>query len=386
MSPVASEALKSALARQVVICVGSGGVGKTTTSAALALQAAAMGKKVLVCTIDPARRLANSMGLASLTNAETRVPDEALASTGARISGQLFAMMLDLKRSWDEVIERYAPNPQARDTILANRFYRQLSTALAGSQEYVAMEKLHALHERGAYDLIVLDTPPTTNALDFLDAPNRVIDFLDADAMKWFTSGAFAGAGRVGLRVFQAGSAYAGRILARFTGAGTLEELSKFMGSLSGMYEGFKERAGQVRQLLASERTSFVVVTSPSPLPMEEALHFHRQLTLAKMRVTAVVANRVNVDFLRGAPLHREALAAAAKEIRAPGVQGLGPLGERLADTLADEQVLASLDAKQLERLAAQVAPTPVLAVPRFDHDVHDLNGLWQIDRTLFGS
>ena len=188
-----SSPLDSALERQVVVCVGSGGVGKTTVSAALALQAAARGKKVLVCTIDPARRLANSMGLQSLTNAETRVPESALAATGAKVPGQLFAMMLDLKRSWDEVIERYAPNPERRAAILENRFYRQLSTALAGSHEYVAMEKLHALHQRGGYDLIVLDTPPTTNALDFLDAPNRVIDFLDSDAARWFTSGPMAG-------------------------------------------------------------------------------------------------------------------------------------------------------------------------------------------------
>lgn len=376
--------LRNALSRQVVVCVGSGGVGKTTTSAALALQAAVDGKKVLVCTIDPARRLANSMGLESLTNTETRVPDEALAKIGAPVKGQLFAMMLDLKRSWDEVIERYAPTPERRKAIMENRFYKQLSTALAGSQEYVAMEKLHALNQRGGYDLIVLDTPPTTNALDFLDAPNRVIDFLDSDAARWFVAGPMAGAGRMGLRVFQAGSAYAGKILARFTGQGTLEELARFLSALSGMYEGFKERAAAVRALLASDRAAFVVVTSPSPLPMEEALHFHQQLSKAQMRVAAVVANRVNVDFLRGAELDRGGLAQAVSSVDAPGVPGLGKLGERLADTLSDEQVLASLDAAQLAKLRSALGATPLLAVPRFDHDVHDLTGLWEIDKALF--
>lgn len=376
--------LQNALGRKVVVCVGSGGVGKTTTSAALALKAAAEGKKVLVCTIDPARRLANSMGLDSLTNAETRVPDAALAKIGAPVPGELYAMMLDLKRSWDEVIERYAPNPERRKAIMENRFYRQLSTALAGSHEYVAMEKLHALHQRGGYDLVILDTPPTTNALDFLDAPNRVIEFLDSDAARWFTTGAMGSAGRMGLKVFQAGSAYAGRILARFTGQGTLEELGRFLGALSGMYEGFKERAAAVRALLASDRAAFVVVTSPAALPMEEAIHFHQQLGKAQMRVAAVVANRVNVDFLRGAALDREALQGAVKGLAVPGVPGLARLGERLGDTLADEQVLANLDAAQLAKLRAAIGTTPLLAVPRFDHDVHDLAGLWAIDQVLF--
>ena len=380
-----SVGLHGALDREVVVCVGSGGVGKTTVSAALALKAAAEGKKVLVCTIDPARRLANSMGLASLTNTETRVPDEALAKIGAPVKGELYAMMLDLKRSWDEVIERYAPTPERRDAILKNRFYLQFSTALAGSHEYVAMEKLHALHARGGYDLIVLDTPPTSNALDFLDAPDRIIDFLGSDAARWFAGGA-ANASRVGLKVLQAGSAYAARILAKFTGTGTLEELARFMGALSGMYEGFKERAAEVKALLASDCAAFVVVTSPSPLPMDEALHFHQQLSKAQMRTAAVVANRVSVDFLRGKPLDREALAEHAREVAAPGVPGLGPLGERLAETLADAQVLAELDAGQLERLRKALSPTPLIAVPRFDHDVHDLSGLWEVDTVLFGS
>ena len=376
--------LQSALSRKVLVCVGSGGVGKTTVSAALALEAASRGKKVLVCTIDPARRLANSMGLAGLTNEETRIGDEALAAVPAPVPGALYAMMLDLKRSWDEVIARHAPDPAKRQAILENKFYQQLSTALAGSQEYVAMEKLYALYRGGQYDLVVLDTPPTSNALDFLDAPNRMIDFLDSDAARWFSAGAVSSAGRVGLRMFQAGSAYAGKVLARFTGQGTLEELGRFLGALGGMYQGFKERAAAVKALLASDQAAFVVVTSPSPLPMEEAQHFHQLLTRARMPVAAVVANRVNADRLAGGAVDRSAIERAALAVRAPGVPGLSGLGVRLADTLADAQVMAQLDRAQLDRLRARLAPTPVCAVPRFDHDVHDLSGLWSVDRALF--
>lgn len=375
--------LEAALARKVVVCVGSGGVGKTTVSAALALQAAAQGKKVLVCTIDPARRLANSMGLEALTNAETRIPDAALARIGAPIPGELYAMMLDLKRAWDEVIERYAPSPERRDAILENRFYGQLSTALAGSHEYVALEKMHALYVRGGYDLIVLDTPPTSNALDFLDAPDRIIDFLDSDAARLLGT-PVAHAGRVGLKVFQAGSNYAGKVLSRFTGAGTLEELARFLSSLSGMYEGFKQRAAAVRALLASAQTAFVIVTRPDAMVIEEALHFHTLLQRNHMPVAAVVANRINRDFLRGAACDAPAIDAGAQALSAPGVPGLGTLSARLQETLSDEQVLSRLDREQVARLRRAVAPTPVLAVERFDHDVHDLRGLWEVDAQLF--
>lgn len=375
--------LEAALARQVVVCVGSGGVGKTTVSAALALKAAALGKKVLVCTIDPARRLANSMGLEALTNSETRVPEAALAKVGVPIPGELYAMMLDLKRAWDEVIERYAPSPERREAILKNRFYTQLSTALAGSHEYVALEKMHALHARGGYDLIVLDTPPTSNALDFLDAPDRIIDFLDSDAAR-LLSAPMASAGRVGLKVFQAGSNYAGKVLSRFTGTGTLEELARFLTSLSGMYDGFKERAAAVRALLASERTAFVIVTRPDAMVIEEAQHFHRLLRNNRMPVAAVVANRVNRDFLYGGPLDAKAILEGARGISASGVPGLGTLAERLQATLTDEQVLCQLDRTQVARLAAAVAPTPVQVMERLDHDVHDLAGLWEVDAQLF--
>lgn len=375
--------LEQALSRKVVVCVGSGGVGKTTISASLALQAAALGKKVLVCTIDPARRLANSMGLEALDNAEKRVPAEAFTAAGLQVKGELWAMMLDLQRSWDEVIERYAPTPERKKQILENRFYVQLSTALAGSHEYVAMEKLHALHQRGGYDLIVLDTPPTRNALDFLDAPDRVIGFLDNEAARWLMDPA-ATAGRAGLKLFATGSQVAAKVLARFTGEGTLEELAKFLSALGGMYEGFTRRAAEMKALFASDAATFVLVSSPSSMKVEEALFFHQTLTRQRMAMAAVVANRVSPDLLKGQTVNREAIEAAAATLHTAPIPGLPPLGTRLWDTLEDEQLLARLDSAQLDKLAAAIGPLALHRIPKLDQDVHDLRTLWEIGRHLF--
>jgi anion-transporting ArsA/GET3 family ATPase len=377
-----SDALKAALGRQVLVCVGSGGVGKTTTAAALGLMAAMEGRKVLVCTIDPARRLANSMGLASLGNTEALVPDAAFAALGQKPKGELWAMMLDLKRSWDEVITRYATSDAQRDAVLANRFYQQMSTALAGSQEYVAMEKLHALVELKKYDLILLDTPPTTHALDFLEAPTKVIDFLDNDFAR-LLGGSVNVAGRVGARVLQASGATLSKILARFTGEGTLEELGRFMSALSGMYEGFKQRAVQVQALLKADGTRFVLVTSPSAMQVGEALHFHELLGERSLRVAAVIANRVNPDFLKDTRLTRLEVMEAAAQLDVPHIPGLPSVGERLWTTLQDEQVLHKLDEAQLAVLAKGCPGTPVVPVPRFDHDIHDLAGLYEVGQRL---
>jgi anion-transporting ArsA/GET3 family ATPase len=242
---------------------------------------------------------------------------------------------------------------------------------------------MHALHVRGGYDLVVLDTPPTSNALDFLDAPERIIDFLDSDAARLLGT-PMASAGRVGLKVFQAGSNYAGKVLSRFTGQGTLEELARFLSSLSGMYDGFKERAAAVRSLLSSDQTAFVIVTRPEAMVVDEALHFHALLQKNQMPVAAVVANRVNRDFLRGAPPDADAIVAATERLSVSGVPGLGPLTQRLQETLSDEQVLNRLDREQVQRLSRAVGPTPVIAVERLDHDVHDLSGLWEVDAQLF--
>jgi len=361
--------------RRIVVCVGSGGVGKTTVAAAIGLAGALDGQRVLVCTIDPARRLASAMGLGALGNLEARVPPEAFRAAGLAPRGELFAMMLDVKRTWDELVTRHAPDPARRDRILKNRLYHQMSAALAGSQEYMAMEKLHELATDRDYDLIVLDTPPTAHALDFLDAPGRILDFLGNDAARTILAPA-AGAGRLGLRLAQLGSATLVRTLARFTGAEMLHDLAEFLRGFQGMYEGFKARAAAVRVLLGQPTTGFLLVASPSPLSIEEALGFHERLQREGMPVAGLVANRVTPGLWRGAgPLPDQAALAAA-------LGADGALAARLGATLAEHERMAAGDAAALRQLFEGV-PGPRAVVPRLEEDVHDLAGLAALARHL---
>lgn len=364
-------ALVPALAdKRVLICVGSGGVGKTTVSAALALRAAAAGgRSSIVCTIDPARRLANSLGLAELGNAETRIPEAALEAAGLRPRAPAHAMMLDMKQTWDDLVTRFAPADK-RDKILNNRFYKSLSSALAGSQEYIAMEKLWELRNTRDYQLVVLDTPPTAHALDFLEAPNRVLDFLDNEAARFLLTPALA-AGKFGLSLFNLGGSVVARTLARFTGGETLQELSAFMLALGSMNESFRERARGVRQLLEDPRTGFVIVTAPTPERLDEALHFHKLLQQNRMDVTALVVNRVH-------PMPRRALwdeaAQLAPHRRAP-----------VERTLEELTVLAEQDAAGIAQLERDCPGTPLVRVPRFELDVHDIKALVRTGRFLVG-
>lgn len=360
--------------RRVAVVVGSGGVGKTSLSAALALARARAGGRALVCTIDPARRLAAALGLAGLGNTETRIPlDGADAASG----GELWAMMLDVKRTWDDLVARHAPDEGTRDRILGNRIYQQVSGALAGSQEYMAMEKLYELSTERDYDLVVLDTPPTAHALDFLEAPDRILDFLGNETARKLFSPAM-GTARLGARLFQLGGSYVARTLSRFTGSDVLHDVGEFLGQFQAMYDGFKERAGHVREMLTRPEVGFVLVASPSPISIDEALFFHQHLAKAGMPLAGVIANRVTPDLWRagGALPSPSALADALGE---PPAAGDGPdasaLPARLALTLAEHQAFARADARELERLFAG-APGPRAVVPRLEEDVHDLSGL----------
>ncbi|HEX9244402.1 MAG TPA: ArsA-related P-loop ATPase [Anaeromyxobacter sp.] len=357
--------------RRIAVCVGPGGVGKTTVAASLALGAALGGARVLVCTIDPARRLANALGLGALGNVESRVPDHKFAEAGLRPKGELHAMMLDVKRTWDDLVTRHAPDAARRERILRNRLYQQMSSALAGSQEYMAMEKVYELATDRDYDLVVLDTPPTAHALDFLDAPDRILDFLGNETARALLAPA-AAAGRIGLRLAQLGGGYIAKTLARFTGQAMLSDLGEFLQSFQGMYDGFKERAAAVRSLLSEPDVGFVLVTSPTPVAVEETLAFHDRLHLESMPIAGLVANRVTPDLWPGGPLpDADALGSAL------GVAGVAvpTLAERLARTLAEHQALASADRRSLDRLLA-VLETPTAIVPRLETDVHDLAGL----------
>lgn len=366
---MSSGPLAEALGRKkVLICVGAGGVGKTTVAAILALRGALAGKRSLVCTVDPARRLSNSLGM-ELGNAETRIDQGKLEQAGLDPQAPMFAMMLDMKRTWDELIEKLAP-PEKREKILDNRFYRSLSSTLAGSQEYIAMEKLWQLRSRGSYELLVLDTPPTAHALDFLDAPNRVLDFLDHEAAKWLLTPALA-AGKLGLKLFNLGGSYVARQISKFTGVETLEELADFMLSLSGLNEGFRERARQTREMLASPQTAFVLVTGPMPERLDEAVHFHTLLRQNEMGVAAVVVNRVHAQVPDR--LWREAAKLPAA------------LRAKVEKTLDEMDILASQDALGVAKIEELCRPTPLVLVPRFTLDVHDLGALHRTSRFLLG-
>jgi anion-transporting ArsA/GET3 family ATPase len=368
--------------RRVVSCVGPGGVGKTTTAAALALRAAMTGKRSLVLTIDPARRLANSLGLKALGNRETRIGEDLFRAAGLRPRGEMYAMMLDLKLTWDELVQRQAPSPERARQILENRLYQKLSTAMAGSLEYMAMEKVYELHSSGRFDVVVLDTPPTANALDFLRAPDRILDVLDNDAMR-ILLGPMLKASRIGLKLFALPTGLALRTLARFTGQDFLRDLAHFVVAFEGMYEGFKQRAVQVKRLLAGPETAFVLVTTPSPLSIEDALFFHRSLQADGITTAAVAVNRVQRDPHRlGGPDSAPALREALQLAQVPD-GGNPPLSQRLARTLVEQATLADLDRRQVQELSRTLPGVPLYVVPRLRKDVHDLAGLWQIDEFL---
>ncbi len=359
--------------RKVCICAGSGGVGKTTTSAAVAAGLAARGGKVAVLTIDPAKRLADSLGLRELDNEPRRVDPKLFARAGVEKRGELWAMMLDAKATFDELVRKHAPDAETRDRILENRIYRQLSNALAGSQEYMAMEKLFEVHQSGEFDLLVLDTPPSRNALDFLDAPKRLTQFIEGRGMQLFMKPT-----GIATKVVGRGSSMAFGVLKKITGLDLLTDLSEFFQAMSGMVDGFRERAKRVNELLGDPATTFLIVCGPQGEPIEEAVYFHRKLVEAKLPVGGVIVNKVHYETeedLSGDGV-REALE-----------QPLGAeLAERVASNFADYQALAKRDAQNVDHLARELRAEKVIRVPYLDEDVHDLGGLLKIDRYLFAS
>ena len=347
--------------KDICICAGSGGVGKTTTSAAIALGMAARGKKVAVLTIDPARRLASSLGLPELGNEEHLVE--------ADVKGELWAMMLDPKRTFDELIELHAPDEETRDAVLGNRIYQELSGAVAGSQEYMAMEKLHELHQEGRYDLIVLDTPPTRNALDFIEAPKKLSAFIDSRSLQFFTAPGF-----FGLKVFGRGAGLVFSVMKRATGIDLLEDLSGFFRSFGDMTGGFRERAEGVNHLLADSRTAFVLVTSPRADAIDDAVFFHRRLLDAGLPFAGVVANRVHPVL----PSKGSAEAALADVLN-------DGLAKKVLASYEDAHRLAERDQANLDALRSRMRRRPMIEVPDLDDDVHDLDGLRRMDEHLFG-
>jgi anion-transporting ArsA/GET3 family ATPase len=359
----------------ICICAGSGGVGKTTTSAAIATGMAARGLKVCVLTIDPAKRLADSLGLKELGNEARRVDPKLFADQGVEMEGELWAMMLDAKATFDELIARQAPDEESRDRVLNNRIYQQISNALAGSQEYMAMEKLFELHTGGRFDLLVLDTPPTRNALDFLDAPKRLTQFIEGRSLRVFMRPTGLAA-----RVAGRGASVALSVFKRIVGFDLLADLAEFFNAFSGMVDGFQARAKRVNKLLSDPETCFLVVCGPQGEPVEEAVYFHRKLVEAKLPFGGVIVNKVHYPAERlrgdGANLPEELATELGDE----------SLAKRVAENFADYQALAERDAANIEHLAAELRTKAVIRVPYLDEDVHDLAGLAEINRYLFAS
>ena len=359
--------------KRVAICAGSGGVGKTTTSAAIAMGLAAQGARVCVVTIDPARRLADALGIEQLGSEPHRVDDARFEGHGITIEGELWAMMLDPKHTFDELIEQLAPDERTRDEILANRIYRELSSAVAGSQEFTAVAKLYELHRSGRFDVIVLDTPPSRNALDFLDAPDRLTGFLEGRALRLF----LAPSG-IAARVVGRGTSVVFSVLRRVTGVDLMNDLSVFFGALSGVMDGFRERATAVKALLADPATTFLIVTSPEREPVEEAIFFRGKLREAGMPFGGLVINRVH-PLAAGQESDEADEAALAAELG-----GDVALARKVARTLREFRVLAHRDSESIARLTRELHEADPILVPHLDGDVHDVDGLVAVHRHLF--
>ena len=371
--------------REIVVACGPGGVGKTTTAAAAAAMAAShIGGKVLVLTVDPARRLANALGLDGIGNTERRVPDEAFAAAGVRPLGELWAAMLDTKESWDSLIRAHAPDARTRDEILANPLYRNISGRFVQSHDYIAMERLFEIHSEGDYDLIVVDTPPTRNALDFLDAPERMADFFSSRLLRWLIVPYRSRFVNFASRPFY-------QVADRVLGTQFLEDIAQFFILFQTMYDGFVERARAVQRLLAERRTSFVVVSTLEVVPLREAEFFAQALTERKLHLGAIVLNKVLPPYLRdpaGAEVadrlcerSDELGSALAGALEAPEQQVRRVLAE-VGQSYVDYRVVARREAEQQAELST--VPETLVSVPYFDTDIYDLAGLLRLGERLW--
>jgi anion-transporting ArsA/GET3 family ATPase len=389
--PTASlEALLAA--REVVVFCGAGGVGKTSVAAAAAVAAAQrIGGKVLVITIDPARRLADALGVEAFGNVERRVALDAVADDVPR--GELHAAMLDTKQSWDELVLQHAPDDATAYRILDNRLYQNVTARFVQGHDYIAMERLFDLHASGVYDLIVVDTPPTRNAIDFLEAPARLSEFFGGRLLRWLTMPYRTSGGR-GARMINVASRPFYQVADRILGSRFLQDIAEFFLNFQSMYSGFVDRAKAVEQLLHDRRTTFVVVTTLEGAPLREAEQFCEELTKRKFHLGALVLNKTLPAYLllpegqhSASVLERES-DALARDLKATGVPALDdpPSTARVLRTVGDSfrnyEIVARREAELRDELAR--IPEVVASVPYFDSDVTDVAGLARIGRHLF--
>jgi anion-transporting ArsA/GET3 family ATPase len=370
--------------KEIVISCGSGGVGKTTTAAALGAMAAAhLGGKVLVLTVDPARRLANALGLERFGNTETRVPDSAFAAAGVEPRGELWAAMLDTKQSWDDLIELHAPDAKVREAILGNSIYANISGRFVQSHDYIAMERLYEIHTSGRYDLIVVDTPPTRNAIDFLDAPERMGEFFSSRLLRWLTAPAKN-------RVLSLASKPFYKVADGILGSQFLEDIAEFFSLFQTMAPGFVERAEAVTRTLSDRRTTFIVVSTLEAAPVKEAEFFIEELEKRKLHLGAVVLNKVLPSYLRrtattGVARRLVKDAEAAADPMAGGVgdpDDVAAVLREVGESFLNYQVVANREQEQRAELAR--TPDVVATVPYFDHDIADLAGLLRLGDAIW--
>jgi anion-transporting ArsA/GET3 family ATPase len=384
-----AETLEDLLAsKEIVIACGSGGVGKTTTAAAMAAMAAVRHRgKVLVLTVDPARRLASALGIGGLGNEEKKVGEEAFRAAGVKPRGELWAAMLDTKQSWDDLVRRHAPDAATRERILSNPLYQNISGKFVQSHDYIAMERLYEIHTSGDYDLIVVDTPPTRNAVDFIEAPRRMADFFSSRLLRLLIAPYRSRMVNLASRPFY-------QVADRVLGSQFLEDIAEFFILFQTMYAGFVERAGAVERLLRDKRTTFVVVSTLEPAPVSEAEFFIQVLTAKRFNLGALILNKVLPGYL----LDEEADELAAR------------LGDEAAELARIEGLAAALetDEEQLTRVLGEVAanfrnfatvarreagmrrdlqirPQVVATAPELEDDIHDVSGLLGLGELIWG-
>jgi anion-transporting ArsA/GET3 family ATPase len=363
---------------RVVVCCGTGGVGKTTTSAVLALAAARRGRNAVVVTIDPAKRLADTLGLESLSDVAREIERSRWDPAGtAPPGGRLSALMLDTRATFDALVHKHAQSLEQADRILANRFYRNIAGALSGTQEYMAMEKLHELHDEGGYDLIVVDTPPTRHALDFLDAPARLTRLLDNRIFRFLMvpTRTYLRAASVAVQAFM-------RAVGKAIGSEVIDDIVAFFRAFEGMEQGFRERAAAVSELLNDSGTGFVLVTSPRRDAVDEAEFFAARLRESNLAVAALVVNRVHPDF--GTNHSPADLRARAADVGAVGGIAATRLATRF-ENLADYVGLAARERDELARAGDRIGAGVVTYVPSLAYDVVDFAALEAVASHLVG-
>ncbi len=376
-----------AASREVIVTCGSGGVGKTTTAAALAAMAATqLGGKVLVLTVDPARRLANAMGIERFGNTETRIAPETFDKIGIKPRGELFAAMLDTKASWDDLVRRHAPDVATRDAILTNPLYANISGRFVQSHDYIAMERLYEIHSEGRYDLIVVDTPPTRNAIDFLAAPDRMAEFFSSRLLRWLTAPYQS-------QIFTVASKPFMGVADRILGSQFLADIAEFFMLFQTMHEGFIERAESVSALLSDRRTSFVVVSTLEAAPVAEAEFFIDALGERKLHLGAIILNKVLPAYLRSnqatkaaRTLKDQAESLAALVVDETAMRQSTDDVQRVLNEVAESFLNYRVVAKREAELRADLGAIAdvVAAVPYFENDIHDLGGLIELGRTIW--